>query len=152
VVAVVDLLLEAVKPGLAVFGEKDLQQVAVVNRLVRERHPGTAVVVGDLVRDEDGLALSSRNARLNADGLETAQKLNRALRSIQQLCAAGKAVELALEEVRAQLQSDPKVTLEYLDVVDARTFHPRRVPNEGQVVIAAEVQGVRLIDNAPLRT
>ena len=152
VVAVVDLLLEAVKPGLAVFGEKDLQQVAVVNRLVRERHPETAVVVGDLVRDEDGLALSSRNARLNADGLETAQKLNRALRSIQQLCAAGKAVELALEEVRAQLQSDPKVTLEYLDVVDARTFHPRRVPNEGQVVVAAEVQGVRLIDNAPLRT
>jgi pantothenate synthetase len=68
------------------------------------------------------------------------------------LCAAGKAVELALEEVRAQLQSDPKVTLEYLDVVDARTFHPRRVPNEGQVVVAAEVQGVRLIDNAPLRT
>lgn len=152
VVAVVDLLIEAVQPSLAVFGEKDLQQVAVVKRLVRERHPETAVVVGDLVRDEDGLALSSRNARLDADGLETAQKLNRALRSIQQLCKAGKAVEDALGEVRAQLQSDPKVTLEYLDVVDAHTFEPRRVPNEGHVVVAAEVQGVRLIDNAPLRT
>ena len=65
VVAVVDLLFQAVQPTLAVFGEKDLQQVGVIEKLAEDRHPGLKVVVAPLVREPSGLALSSRNARLS---------------------------------------------------------------------------------------
>ena len=154
VVAVVDLLFEAVRPSLSVFGEKDLQQVAVVKRLARERHPNLQVVVGALVRDDHGLALSSRNARLDDAGLVTARKLSRTLRQLQHARAEGGDVEEALAVAREALRSAPGVTLEYLDVVDAQSFEPARGDQDqgAHVVVAAHVQGVRLIDNAPLRT
>ena len=154
VVAVVDLLFEAVRPSLSVFGEKDLQQVAVVKRLARERHPNLEVVVGALVRDNHGLALSSRNARLDDAGLVTARQLSRTLRQLQHVRAEGGDVEEALAEAREALRSAPGVTLEYLDVVDAQSFEPARGGQDqgAHVVVAAHVQGVRLIDNAPLRT
>ena len=154
VVAVVDLLFEAVRPSLSVFGEKDLQQVAVVKRLARERHPNLEVIVGALVRDDHGLALSSRNARLDDAGLVTARQLSRTLRQLQHVRAEGGDVEEALAEAREALRSAPGVTLEYLDVVDAQSFEPARGDQDqgAHVVVAAHVQGVRLIDNAPLRT
>ena len=154
VVAVVDLLFEAVRPSLAVFGEKDLQQVAVVKRLAKERHPALDVVVGPLVRDDHGLALSSRNARLDPKGLVIARALSQALRDMQQVFAQGSDVETALESGRDALESNPEVRLEYLDVVDSQSFEPSRGAHDqgAHVVVAARVQGVRLIDNAPLRT
>ena len=154
VVAVVDLLFEAVRPSLAVFGEKDLQQVAVVKHLAQERHPALDVVVGPLVRDDHGLALSSRNARLDTKGLVIARTLSQTLRDMQKACARGSDVETALESGRAALESNPEVRLEYLDVVDSQSFEPSRGAHDqgAHVVVAAHVQGVRLIDNAPLRT
>lgn len=154
VVAVVDLLFDAVQPKMAVFGEKDLQQVAVVKRLARERHPEVHVVVGSLIRDAHGLALSSRNSRLSPEGLRTALSLSRCLRAVDEAVGSGDTVELALGRSRAELDSLAGVELEYLDVVDAQTFEPAHGPAHPHrhVVVAAHVEGVRLIDNVPLRT
>ena len=152
VVAVVDLLFQTTKPDVAVFGEKDLQQVGVVRRLAQERHPSIAIQVGDLVRDENGLALSSRNARLNEECLETALALSRALFELRQPHGQGKDWTGVLEKARAALSAHPAVDLEYLDVVDADTFEPwQGIPNQRAYgIVAAQVQGVRLIDNARL--
>lgn len=154
VVAVVDLLFEAVKPGFAVFGEKDLQQVAVVKRLARERHPQLQVVVGALVRDANGLALSSRNARLDAEGLELALSLSRALAHVRQRWGVGQPLSEALSEARATLEATEGVTLEYLDAVNETSFESHAEGGEAptHVVVAAHVQDVRLIDNLTLRT
>ena len=143
VVAVVDLLFEAVKPGFAVFGEKDLQQVAVVKRLARERHPGLEVVVGSLVRDANGLALSSRNARLDAEGLELALSLSRALKNVKQGWADERPMSEALSEARATLEATEGVTLEYLDAVNGTSFesHEEEGAAPTHVVVAAHVQG-----------
>ena len=150
VIRVVDLLFQAVRPNSAVFGAKDLQQVAVVRRMAQERHPQVAIVVGELVRDARGLALSSRNVRLDDQGMEQALALHEALSSIH---AAGQALDAdgcwteALEHARKQLEE--QVGLEYLDVVDGDTFEPQRKKGKGAAyaVVAAHVQGVRLIDN-----
>ena len=154
VVAVVDLLFDAVQPKVAVFGEKDLQQVAVVKRLAKERHPEVHVVVGSLIRDAHGLALSSRNSRLSPEGLRTALSLSRCLRAVDEAVGSGDSVELALGRSRAELDALAGVELEYLDVVDAQTFEPAHGPSHPHrhVVVAAHVEGVRLIDNVPLRT
>ena len=154
VVAVVDLLFEALKPGFAVFGEKDLQQVAVVKRLARERHPQLEVVVGALVRDAHGLALSSRNARLNPEGFELALSLSRALAHVRQGWGAGLPLSEALSEARATLKATEGVTLEYLDAVNETSFesHAEGGAAPTHVVVAAHVQEVRLIDNLTLRT
>ena len=154
VVAVVDLLFEAVKPHVAVFGEKDLQQVAVVKRLAAERHPDVTVVVGDLVRDPKGLALSSRNARLGDQGLVAARALHGALEALRKAFLSGVAMKGALDAQRAMMEANPEVELEYLDVVNAITFE-QATEDPGapcHAIVAASVNGVRLIDNVALTT
>ncbi|MGB2469896.1 MAG: pantoate--beta-alanine ligase, partial [Flavobacteriales bacterium] len=153
VVAVVDLLFQAVKPTLAVFGEKDLQQVGVIEKLARDRHPGLQVVVAPLVREPSGLAMSSRNTRLSAQGAAAALALHQALRAVQQGAKDG-SVDRAVRAQRDALVDNPSVTLEYLDVLDALTFEPWSGGGQEArpyVVVAAEVEGVRLIDNMPLK-
>ena len=154
VVAVVDLLFDAVKPSVAVFGEKDLQQVAVVKRLARERHPSLQVVVGALIRDAEGLALSSRNARLDEEGMEMALCLSRALMQVRQGWSEQQPLSEVLNAARATLEATEGLTLEYLDAVNDTTFesHAEAESTPTHVVIAAHVQGVRLIDNLTLRT
>ena len=152
VVAVVDLLFQAVKPTLAVFGEKDLQQVGVIEKLAKDRHPGLKVVVAPLVREHSGLAMSSRNARLSTQGVSSALALHQALLAVQRGAMDGD-VDHALQAQRASLTANPAGTLEYLDVLDALTFEPwsgGRQEARPYVVVAAEVEGVRLIDNMPL--
>ena len=152
VVAVVDLLFQAVNPTLAVFGEKDLQQVGVIEKLARDRHPGLKVVVAPLVREHSGLAMSSRNARLSVQGVASALALHQALLAVQQGAEDGN-VARAVQAQRDALAANPAVTLEYLDVLDALTFEPwggGGQETRPYVVVAAEVEGVRLIDNMPL--
>ena len=153
VVAVVDLLFQAVNPTLAVFGEKDLQQVGVIEKLARDRHPGLKVVVAPLVREHSGLAMSSRNARLSVQGAASALALHQALLAVQQGAKDGN-VARAVQAQRDALAANPAVTLEYLDVLDALTFEPWGGGGQEArpyVVVAAEVEGVRLIDNMPLK-
>jgi pantoate--beta-alanine ligase len=153
VVAVVDLLFQAVHPTLAVFGEKDLQQVGVIEKLAKDRHPGLKVVVAPLVREPSGLAMSSRNARLSTQGGSSALALHQALLAVQRGAMDGD-VDRAVRAQREALRANPAVTLEYLDVLDALTFVPWSGGGQEArpyVVVAAEVEGVRLIDNMPLK-
>ena len=152
VVAVVNLLFRAVRPTLAVFGEKDLQQVGVIEKLAKDRHPGLKVVVAPLVREPSGLAMSSRNARLSSEGVTSALALHKSLLAVQQALNDGD-LNTALQAQRGALKANPAVTLEYLDVLDALTFEPWEGGSQEArpyVVVAAEVEGVRLIDNMPL--
>lgn len=155
VIAVVDLLFSAVRPRLAVFGEKDLQQVAVVQRLARERHPNVRIDVGSLVRDANGLALSSRNIRLGQEGRREALALSNTLFQLRDELVPemdSHAWEACLKRAADALDNSPGVTLDYLDTVDATTFKPARSLETQPVhaVVAAVVRGVRLIDNVSL--
>ena len=142
VVAIVDILLSVVKPDLAFFGEKDLQQVAVVRRLAAEKHPGVEIVSCELIREVSGLALSSRNTRLSERGVEVALELSRAL---------NKAKQSGIATGRAMLENHPEIELEYFEGVNEISFESNDVhENYTHIVVAAEVEGVRLIDNIRL--
>jgi pantoate--beta-alanine ligase len=152
VATVVTKLLNAVQPHVAFFGQKDAQQVAVIRRVVADLDLPVEIDVRPTVRDEDGLALSSRNARLSADDRRRALTLVRALRSVAVVANVGGTVEdgLALGR-RAMLEEG--VEPEYLVAVRADTLAPARSFEEGDVLVAvaARVGEVRLIDNILVR-
>jgi len=153
VVAVVDLLFKAIRPRLAVFGEKDLQQVAVVKELAKQRHPQVNIEVGPLIREDSGLAMSSRNTRLSKQGHMQALELHRSLREVAAAYSNGDDMECVLRRERDRWLTLPGLTLEYLSIVDGRTFEPYHSEMMGSwhAVIAAQVEGVRLIDNMRLK-
>ena len=152
VVAVVDLLFKAVQPRLSVFGEKDLQQVAVVKELARQRHPQVNIEVGPLIREDSGLAMSSRNRRLSEQGLKQALELQRTLRAVAEAFSHDRDCESLLEVERRRWRTLEGMELEYLNVLDATTFESFRPGTKGcwHAVIAAQVEGIRLIDNIRL--
>jgi pantoate--beta-alanine ligase len=154
VATVVTKLLNLVAPDVAVFGRKDRQQLEVIRRLVADLDLDVEVIGAPTVRDADGLALSSRNRRLDADQRQRATALSRALHAA---VLAGRAMPGALDAdvVRsaalAVLADAPGVGLDYLEVVVPDTLQP---PDEVRarllVAIAAYVGSVRLIDNVEL--
>lgn len=152
VVAVVDKLFAAVEPATAVFGEKDLQQVAVVRRLAQERHPGIEVVCAPLVRDANGLALSSRNVRLTLAGRDKALTLSRALQRVAAAYRADGDLAKALATGRAWVRGVEGVDLAYLEAVQTDTYQTQPNPRHHatHLIIAARVEGIRLIDNIAL--
>ena len=149
VATVVLKLLAIVQPDVAYFGEKDAQQLAIVRRLVSDFNLPVEIVGVPTVREADGVALSSRNARLDA----CERKLAPAL--YQALCAAGDAIrggETDASVVRqlaaTRIPADPKLRLEYLEIVDTRTMQPvERIDRPVVVAGALWVGGTRLIDN-----
>lgn len=149
VVAIVDLLFAAVRPDRAYFGEKDLQQLAVVRTMAAERHPEVEVVGCPLIRDVDGLALSSRNVRLSAAARSTALALPAALHRLKDLLARGLFPPDAVMMVRGELMAVEGVELAYLDLVQRDTFASWMSDAAGPyfAVLAATVGGVRLLDN-----
>jgi pantoate--beta-alanine ligase len=148
VIAVVDKLFSAVKPNTAYFGAKDLQQVAVVQKMALIKHPDIEIVSCDLIRDSKGLALSSRNIRLSDQGIKRALKLSFALSNVVTNTLAGESVKTAVDAARSELQSSEGIDLEYFNGVNNQTFSPEDEPSEwSHIVVAAKVDGVRLIDN-----
>jgi pantoate--beta-alanine ligase len=146
VVAVVRELFRETQPHRAFFGEKDWQQLAVIQRLAALEFPGLQVVPVGTVRESGGLAMSSRNARLSASGVERAQALYRGLAQIARQEGAAEVVNA----VRAHWVAGG-IEVEYLAVVDAEDLtEPRMKHRPGRVIVAAWVEGVRLIDNLPL--
>lgn len=152
VTTVVTKLLAAVRPDVAVFGEKDAQQLAVVRRTVTDLDLGVEIVGVPIVREPDGLALSSRNTRLDPSARAAAVCLPRSLVAAGDLVRAGERSAAAVERaVRAVIDSERAVRLEYAEVVDRRTFEPvTEIDEHALVVLAAWVGGVRLIDNCSL--
>ena len=147
VATVVTKLFTAVEPDRAYFGQKDAQQVAVVKRLVADLDLGVEVVVSPTLREPDGLAMSSRNAYLDAEERKAAGALSSALRLAARAYAAGERDPDALRAIlRSRLDSEPLVAADYAEVVDAATF---RKPGS-LAVIAARIGKTRLIDNHEL--
>jgi pantoate--beta-alanine ligase len=150
VCTVVTKLLNIVEPDVAYFGQKDAQQVAVVTRMVRDLDIPVRLEALPTVREADGLALSSRNRRLDAEDRERALALSRALAAARDAVAAG---ERDADRVRAAaLAHLGGVDAEYLAIVDPDSFDSlTRIDGRALVAVAARVGPVRLIDNVLLQ-
>ena len=152
VATVVAKLLIAVAPDIAIFGEKDFQQLAVIRRLVADLGLPVTIVGVPTVRDADGLALSSRNALLTDDERRRARTLPRALSDACHAILGGERVEGALAAAKAALADAGFSTVDYVALVDADTLEPLAQPCEAMRLIAAATIGTtRLIDNLPIR-
>ncbi len=149
VATVVCKLLNMAGPDVAFFGQKDAQQVAVIRRLVRDLDIPVRIEVGATVREPDGLALSSRNARLGAGERQRALALSRALRAVRARAAAGERDAAALAAAGREAMTELHVEPEYLALVAPDTFAPVRSVGADRVLVAvaARVGDVRLIDN-----
>jgi len=146
VTTVVSRLFGVVQPHLAVFGEKDFQQLQVIRRMVRDLAMAIEIVPGPLVRDPDGLAMSSRNLRLSPADRQRALSLHRALRAMRDSLDPVALARLQLG--RSLLDVD---RLDYLEIVDPHSLEPLdRIDRPARALVAAHVGDVRLIDNLAL--
>lgn len=146
-------LLNIVQPAIAVFGQKDAQQVHLVRRMVADLDLPVEIEVAPTVRDADGLALSSRNRYLSATDRATALALSRALAAAAAAAAAGEGPDAADAAARAVLTVQPGLDLDYFAIVDIHTFESVTDEHVGdaRAIVAARVGATRLIDNAALR-
>jgi pantoate--beta-alanine ligase len=148
VATVVAKLLIAVAPDVAIFGEKDFQQLAVIRRMVTDLALAVHIVGFPTVRDADGLALSSRNAYLTADERRRALALPHSLEHARNRIADGEPVAAALEQAKQALRDAGFSKIDYLALVDSDTLEPVDAPGPNQRLIAAATIGrTRLIDN-----
>ncbi len=149
VATVVAKLFHIVAPDKAFFGQKDAAQVAVLRTMVRDLNFDVELVVCPTVRDEDGLAMSSRNRYLSAREREQALALSRTLRLVQSAIAEGQRDAAALRRVMgAELRGADGVRLDYAEIVDGYSLKPVVEVDSGALVaVAVWVGGTRLIDN-----
>lgn len=151
VTTVVTKLFNMVGPDVAFFGAKDAQQVLVVRRLVRDLNLPVEIVVGETIREDDGLALSSRNVRLSPTDREQALAIPRALRAAEAALAEGETDAAALTALVGRVLSRAALLPEYVAVVDPESLEPRAtVDAPSLLALAVPVGPVRLIDNAVL--
>jgi pantoate--beta-alanine ligase len=149
VATVVLKLFEIVQPHFAYFGRKDAQQVRIISEMARDLNLDAEIVVCPVVREADGLALSSRNAYLNAEERKTATVLHRALVAARNELSAGVRDTLQLQAVmRRILEAEPLARVDYAEIVSADTFEPLvRVARPSYAVLAVFIGKTRLIDN-----
>ena len=153
VMLVVAKLLNIIEPDTAYFGEKDIQQLTIIKRLVSDLDFPVSIVAVPLVRADDGLALSSRNKNLSSSEHKTALKLNMTLQRIRERVESSEnnkriSVSEILAEVAEDLVSDPAIELDYLAAVDAETLEDVTAVRKGVIfAVAAYVGETRLIDN-----
>jgi pantoate--beta-alanine ligase len=150
VATVVLKLFEIVQPRLAYFGRKDAQQARILTQMAADLDLDTQLVVCPIVREPDGLALSSRNVYLKENDRRSATALYRALDNARNEIAAGQQdVARLLVAIRGIIDSEPGVKLDYAEIVDAETLDPvLRLRRTCLILLAAYVSGTRLIDNA----
>lgn len=145
VLTVIAKLLNIASPDLALFGEKDYQQLVLIRRMARELDFGARIQGVPIVRDAEGLALSSRNAYLGEQQRQAALALSAALAAGTHAGAAGP--DAVLEAAREVLASQPELRVDYLRLLDTE-LGPTPEEGEARLLIAATVGGTRLIDNA----
>ena len=152
VATIVAKLLAATLPDLAIFGEKDFQQLALIRRMVTDLGFNTEIAGLATVRDDDGLALSSRNALLSANDRLAARALPRALNQARVSILGGEPVGEALAKARQQLADAGFVAVDYFALVDAATLEPvdAMTGEELRLIAAATIGNTRLIDNLPV--
>ena len=153
VATVVAILFNTVRPDFAFFGQKDAQQAVIIKRMVRDLAFDTEIVVSPTVREDSGLAISSRNLYLDAEEQQSAAVIHRALKQAKEIYKKGErhAGKLA-EIVRAAIEMESRVRVDYVSVVDAETLEKLDKLDERPmlVAVAAYVGKTRLIDNTML--
>ncbi len=148
VLTVVAKLLNIVRPDYALFGEKDYQQLVLIKKMVRDLDFETKVIGVPTVREPDGLALSSRNAYLDADQRAAAVALSAALNAGARVSAGG--ADVVLDSARKVLEKEPLVEVDYLEVRDNDLGPAPEDGGEARLLVAARVGTTRLIDNAQI--
>ncbi|KAA0991254.1 pantoate--beta-alanine ligase [Dyadobacter aurulentus] len=147
---VVSKLFNIVKPHRAYFGQKDLQQVAIVKKLVSDLSFGLELIIAPTIREEDGLAMSSRNRRLNVEEREIAPHLFQILESAKRKLLKGESVEEVIRQATAAFDSIEAFKLDYFEIADLNTLQPITTPGAtgtNAICVAAFLGPVRLIDN-----
>jgi pantoate--beta-alanine ligase len=142
-------LLNVVAPDVAIFGRKDFQQLAIVRRMVRDLDVPVRIVACPTVREQDGVAMSSRNAKLSLESRKVARLLSRVIHVAAQAMQSGERADRVRDRALADLSSWSGIDIEYLEIVDRDSLLPvvdERTAN-AVVLVAAVVGGVRLIDN-----
>ena len=138
VVTVVRRLFDLVQPKVAIFGEKDFQQLSLIREIAHE----VEIVAAPIIRESDGLAMSSRNVRLDEDGRIAARVISKSLRESH-----------SQEELREILASEPLFTVDYADYIDEQTFLPPTEETKStRAIVAGWVNGIRLLDNMPVKS
>jgi pantoate--beta-alanine ligase len=152
VTTVVARLLNAAKPHVAVFGEKDYQQCAVIQRMVRDLLIDVEIIAAPTVREPDGLAMSSRNAYLRPEARQQAVALNAALHDARQLYRAGiRDARALVHAARRRIRKEPLAEIEYIELCDADTLEPiHEASTRSVLALAVRFEGTRLIDNTVL--
>ena len=151
VVTVVARLFDQVRPDIALFGEKDYQQLAIIRHMVRDLGLAVEIVAVPTQRDVDGLALSSRNAYLSEEERLAARILPRALGEAAQAIAGGAPIEETLERARVRLAEAGFDPIDYVELRDAQTLAPlARLDRPARLLAAAKIGRTRLIDNLPV--
>jgi pantoate--beta-alanine ligase len=152
VATIVAKLLIAAEPDQAIFGQKDAAQVAVIRRVVADLCLPTEIVVCPIVRDPDGLALSSRNVFLSPVERAQALALSRTVRLVEALSASGeRSRSILVSAARKVISAEPDVRVDYVALVDWATLQPVDVATPGSLfAVAAKVGPTRLIDNTIL--
>ena len=150
VTTVVTKLFNIVKPHVALFGQKDYQQLITIQRMVKDLNMDVEIVGMPTVREEDGLAASSRNVYLSPEERKAALSLHRSLRRAEELFSEGvRESQRILEEVKKVLEAEPLVKIDYVHVCDPETLEDIEGPigERALVAVAAKVGITRLIDN-----
>jgi pantoate--beta-alanine ligase len=156
VATVVCKLFNQVRPDLAVFGEKDWQQLAVIRRMARDLDlplpPAEAIIGLPTVREADGLALSSRNRYLSPEDRQRAAALPQAMREAVGQIERGEQVSAVLLELKQALASSGFASVDYAELADAKSLDPLDTLGErpARLLVAARIGGTRLIDNMPI--
>ena len=152
VATVVNKLLNIVQPERAYFGQKDAQQLAIIRRLVRDLNVPAEIIPCPIVREESGLALSSRNQYLSESEKKQAALIYRSLQNAQQAFIRGETDSKTLISlVQETLKSAPEVKIQYVELVDPASLQPITQVKTGLLAIAAYVGSTRLIDNIVLQ-
>ena len=147
------MLFEIVMPHVAIFGEKDYQQLVTVQQLARDLHMSVEVMGMPTVREADGLAMSSRNTYLLPEERKAALSLYRSLQIAKELLQKGeRKADRILQEMKGTLQSESLVRIDYVQICDAHTLQDvDRIEGEVVVALAAYLGKTRLIDNFVFR-
>lgn len=154
VTSVVAMLFNIVKPHDAYFGQKDAQQALVIKKMVRDLHMDVNVVVCPIVREEDGLAMSSRNKYLNEEERQQAIILNEALEWVRKEAAEGeREVKKLLQGIQDRISSKPLANIDYVEIVDTKNLTKiETIEDEALAAVAVKFGPTRLIDNRFLKT
>jgi len=143
-------LFHIIKPHFAVFGQKDYQQSVVIQQMVRDLNFDMEIVLGPIIREKDGLAMSSRNVYLSSENRKSALTLNESLRMAGQMIQKGeRSVDVLIAAIRQHIESRPGTRIDYVSIVDPENLRTLdRIERCAVIVLAVFVGKTRLIDNA----